>query len=227
MPQKKASVSENTVKVYELELRRRIFPELGDSLLTEITPAQITALFFRIRDAGYSPRTLGLERTILEMIFKSAVQDDLIEYSPMLKARYPKASKDTAQTEQQKPLAYTADELRRILDAVEQEPLLWRCVVFLISSTGIRRGEAAGLQWDCVDLATGQIIIRRNLQAHPGGVYVVTPKTGRERMVQVPPDVLTPFVSFGRSSLLQCAGAFARNTARSRCIHVLTPGILH
>ena len=190
MPQKKASVSENTVKIYELELRRRIFPELGDSLLTEITPAQITALFFKIRDAGYSPKTLGLERTILEMIFKSAVQDDLIEYSPMLKARYPKASKDTTQAEQQKPLAYTADELRRILDAVKQEPLLWRCVVLLIASTGIRRGEAAGLQWDCVDLATGQIIIRRNLQAHPGGVYVVTPKTGRERVVQVPPDVL-------------------------------------
>ena len=63
-------------------------------------------------------------------------------------------------------------------------------MVLLIASTGIRRGEAAGLQWDCVDLATGQITIRRNLQAHTGGVYVVTPKTGRERVVQVPADVL-------------------------------------
>lgn len=190
MPQKKASVSENTVKVYELELRRRIYPALGECLLTEITPAQITALFFKIHDAGYSPQTLHLERTILEMIFRSAMQDDLIEYSPMLKARYPKASKDTAQKEQEKPLAYTADELRKILAAIEQEPLLWRCVVLLIASTGIRRGEAAGLQWDCVDLATGQITIRRNLQARTGGVYVVTPKTGRERVVQVPADVL-------------------------------------
>lgn len=142
MPQKKASVSENTVKIYELELRRRIYPALGECLLTEITPAQITALFFQIHDAGYSPKTLGLERTILEMVFRSAMQDDLIEYSPMLKARYPKASKDTAQTEQEKPLAYTADELRKILAAIEQEPLLWRCVVLLIASTGIPQGRS-------------------------------------------------------------------------------------
>ncbi len=186
MPQKRASSAQNTVKTYESVLRLHILPELGDFLLTEVSSAQLTALFYDMQ-AEYSPNTLNLVRTVLGMVFKAAVQDDILDKDPMQKARFPKAPKDAAV---EKPLAYTADELRRILEAVRQEPLTWQALVLLMAGCGLRRGEALGLQWDCVGFETGLITVKRNLQPTTGGTYTVTPKSGRERVVQAPPALL-------------------------------------
>lgn len=187
LPQKRASSARNTMRVYESALRLHILPALGPSLLGEITPPMLTALFYNVQAEGYAEATQELVWIITGAIFEAAVQDGLLEHDPMKKARRPAASKDTKIERQE--LAYTADELQVIFQAIQREPLIWRALVLLLASTGIRRGEAAGLQWDCVNFDTGEIVIRRNLQPCKGGTYTTTPKTGRERAVLVPPDV--------------------------------------
>ena len=188
MPQKRATAARSSLRAYEVNLRLHVLPALGDSLLGEITPPMITALFYQLQAEGLADKTLNLIWNITGEIFSTAVQDEILDHSPMQKARRPAASKD-AKVDQDKK-AYTAEEMQRVLEAIGQEPLVWRALALLLTMTGLRRGEACGLQWDCVDFATGEITIKRNVQPCKGGVYVTTPKTGRERTVLAPPDVL-------------------------------------
>lgn len=188
MPQKRATAARSSLRAYEVNLRLHVLPALGDSLLGEITPPMITALFYQLQAEGLADKTLNLIWNITGEIFSTAVQDEILDHSPMQKARRPAASKD-AKVDQDKK-AYTAEEMLRVLEAIQQEPLVWRALALLLTMTGLRRGEACGLQWDCVDFATGEITIKRNVQPCKGGVYVTTPKTGRERTVLAPPDVL-------------------------------------
>lgn len=188
MPQKRATAARSSLRAYEVNLRLHVLPALGDSLLGEITPPMITALFYQLQAEGLADKTLNLIWNITGEIFSTAVQDEILDHSPMQKARRPAASKD-AKVDQDKK-AYTAEEMLRVLEAIGQEPLVWRALALLLTMTGLRRGEACGLQWDCVDFATGEITIKRNVQPCKGGVYVTTPKTGRERTVLAPPDVL-------------------------------------
>ncbi len=108
----------------------------------------------------------------------------------MLKVSRPKPRKDEhAQEEGDK--AYTVSELRHILECLENEPLKWQAYISLVADTGIRRGEACGLQWSDVDFKSGTITIRRNLQyTVSAGIYETSPKNGKARKVDIGPDML-------------------------------------
>lgn len=55
--------------------------------------------------------------------------------------------------------------------------------------TGIRRGEACGLNWSDVDFNTLTVTVRRNLQYTPSaGVYEAAPKNGKARVVDIGAD---------------------------------------
>ena len=96
---------------------------------------------------------------------------------------------ETAQDESDK--AYTVQQLAYILQCLENESLKWQTYINLVADTGIRRGEACGLEWSDIDWTKGTITIRRNAQYTPtAGVYVTSPKNGKSRTVDVGPDVL-------------------------------------
>ncbi len=74
---------------------------------------------------------------------------------------------------------------------MKTDPLMWQCVVHLMISTGMRRGEVMGLKWDSIDFAKKEINVCNNLQYHPKhGVYDETPKNGRDRKIGVPDEVI-------------------------------------
>ena len=208
IPQKAASSSRNTIRLYESMLRLHILPELGPALLNEITPPTLTALFYKIQTEGYSAATQRLVWIITETILEAATDDGAIKENPMEKARRPAVSKDDKV--EGKELAYTAEELQAIFQAIQQEPLVWQALVLLLAYTGIRRGEAAGLQWDCVNLETGEIMIRRNLQPCKGGTYITTPKSGRARVVIAPPEVLDLLRQIRQAQPVTVRWVFAR-----------------
>ena len=99
----------------------------------------------------------------------------------------------------------TVEELQAVLDALNEEPLKWRVLVYVLIDTGIRRGECCGLKWEDVDLEAQVITIRRNLCYIPArGVYVDTPKSGRIREVDIGPET----TALLRSLKEQSAGEF-------------------
>lgn len=190
MPMKELSFSENARSNYCMTLNKHIYPTLGSFLMEEITPAMITALLTDIQRNGAKQATLAKVYLILNGIFKMAYIDSSIPANPMWKVERPKPRKDEAVKEETEK-AYTVQELQTIFQCLESEPLKWRCLVYLLFDTGIRRGEACGLQWSDIDFAKSCITIRHNLQYSPAkGVYMATTKNGKVRTVDIGRDTL-------------------------------------
>ncbi len=54
---------------------------------------------------------------------------------------------------------YNAEELNRLIQSAE--PGFNRTLIFTVAMTGMRHGEALGLQWGDIDLSAGKITVRR------------------------------------------------------------------
>jgi integrase len=67
----------------------------------------------------------------------------------------------------------------------------WGTMVAFIAWTGCRRGEAAGLRWDDVDLKGASVLIARSVAAVPGGSEVKGTKTGDRRRIAIGPRMVT------------------------------------
>lgn len=190
MPTKAATFSENSRSSYQRNLDVHILPVLGDFLMVDITPAMISKLLLDFQKSGHAHASAVKLHNILNGIFQMAFLDDTIKANPMLKVRRPAPRKDeTAQDESEK--AYTVQQLRYILQCLENESLKWQTYINLVVDTGIRRGEACALEWADIDWTKGTITIRRNCQYTPqAGVYITSPKNGKSRTVDIGPDVM-------------------------------------
>lgn len=190
MPTKEATFSENARSNYRMFLDKHIYPVLGDTLLTEITPAMVTKLLVDFQRAGYAHATTVKLYNILNGVFEMAFLDDSVPINPMLKVKRPAPRKDEAPKDESEK-ALTVKELRYVLVCVENEPLKWQAYVNLAADTGLRRGECCGLQWADINFKDGSITVRRNLQYTASvGVYETSPKNGKSRTVDVGGDVL-------------------------------------
>lgn len=190
MPTKETTFSENSRSSYRQCLNKHILPVLGDQLLKDITPAMITKLLVAFQKSGKAHSSAVKLYNILNVIFKMAFLDESIHQNPMLRVQRPKPRKDEhIQEESEK--AYTVQQLRYILQCLQNEPLKWKVFINLVADTGIRRGEACGLQWSDIDFKNKFIKIQRNLQYTPAaGVYETSPKNGKARVVDIGQEIL-------------------------------------
>ena len=189
MPAKTVTLSENSRCSYQGCLDRWIYPALGEQKLPDISPADVTALLLQLQAQGKAHSSVVKCYVILSGLFKMAYLSDMIPRNPMDKAERPKPRKDEVQGQEIE--AYTAGEVRYILDCLKEEPLKWQVFLRLLIDTGIRRGECGGLQWRDIDFQKSSITICRNLCYTPQkGVYLDTPKNGHTRIVDIDPEII-------------------------------------
>lgn len=87
--------------------------------------------------------------------------------------------------------ALSPDQAREFFSLLETCPLDFRCMLSLLITTGIRRGELMGLQWGEIDFKRSLLSVNRNVTYTPAsGIVVDTPKTECS-VRQIP---LMPFV---------------------------------
>ena len=56
--------------------------------------------------------------------------------------------------------------------------------------TGMRQGELLGLAWEAVDFKTGCITVKQQLQRKDGEYFLLTPKSGKPRIIFPAPVVM-------------------------------------
>lgn len=189
LPEKTLSLSEKSRDSYTQLLEDHVYNALGESMINEVSPAQLKALFMQLRsEMAYS--SVVKIYAVTNELFKYAMMDDTIKLNPMDKVSRPKQSKDDEVNES--ALFYTPDEVRYIISCLENEPLKWRVYVLLLVDTGCRRGEISGIRWKSIDFNSSTIMIDRNILYTPSkGIYVSTPKGRKRRIVDVSPEVLS------------------------------------
>ena len=192
MELKKRDKKISTVERYE-ELLERIYPEIGFLALAEISPEHLNRLYTKLAQPGVNkknPRHGLSSKTILEhhrvihLVFAQAYKEGLVPFNVADRATPPKTTRREAEF-------FEEGEVIKISEALQSQPLKWRCITMLMIYTGARRGEVMGLKWDCIDYEAGEIKIQRNLQYSPNvGIYVDTPKSGDSRTIAVDSEVL-------------------------------------
>ena len=87
---------------------------------------------------------------------------------------------------------FQPDEVARIRDALELEPIKWGTFVHMLLIASARRGEVLGLKWDNVDFDHNRIHICNSILYKPDiGVYEETPKAETSiRFVTLPLETM-------------------------------------
>lgn len=187
LPQKAITLAKRTITSYKWTFEKYIFPApIGSILMEEVTPAQINALLLSLQAQGQRHSSVVRLYAILGGFFKAAYLDDTIPRNPMDKVQRPAPRKDELRRDG--PEAYTEAELTYILECLQKAPLKWRALVSVLVDTGIRRGECCALKWSNINFKTGEVTVAGSLTYTPdAGVYLDTPKNGRERVVNISP----------------------------------------
>ncbi len=107
----------------------------------------------------------------LKYIFDYAVKLDYIPKNPVQKLAVPKLAK-------RKVNALTRAETQVFMQEIDKLPIMQKTMYSLLLTTGIRRGECFGLQWQDVDFVGGLIRIERNVTyTKLKGIVIGKPKT--------------------------------------------------
>jgi integrase len=133
-------------------LGKHILPALGAFRLKEFTHPMVQG-FLTLKAKRLSPQTVRHLRNALSAVFGHAKR------CGFWRGDLPTDYVRTPEVHEKKPRALSSDEVRRLLVCME-EP--WRTLALVMTSVGLRIGEALALDWQHVDLKTGVIHVRRN-----------------------------------------------------------------
>lgn len=167
----------------------RAEPYIGSLPLKSVTPRDLDSMYASMRSDGddnlagraYSGTTVQKTHAFLKMLFGKAVDYGYIDRNPCAKTDAPK--RDTKEK-----AALMADQAKKLVAAIREEPLAAKPVGILISLfCGLRLSEMLALTWD--DYSNGSISVTKSLAQDKQG-YKPT-KTGDTRDVPCPPPLIS------------------------------------
>lgn len=128
-------------------------------------------------EKNFAPQNVHHHYRTINMIFAFAMKQEIILKNPMDKVDKPRLQK-------KKVDALSEEEAKEFFAAIDKCPLDFRCLLYLLITTGMRRGECIGLKWRDVDETRSLIRIERNVTyTKKSGIVVNAPKTAASMRV--------------------------------------------
>ena len=180
----------STVKGYRAKVKKHIKPQLGDIPLGKLTTPEVQKFYNRLLkppdgSPGSSPKTIKNTHGVLSKAMSVAVVNGYIRRNPCQGVILPRMEKHEVE-----PL--TDDQVALLLQLGEKDEE-YGILLKVILLTGLRKAEALGITWDCVDFRRGVIRINKQLQKRPlkdGGVMFTSLKNGKGRVLKPAPYVM-------------------------------------
>lgn len=196
-----SNLAASTIETYSCALTRAS-GVLGNVKMEAITKGMIRKYIDDMQaDPRYKWNTVARHYAILKAVFLSAIDESVIDTSPMTELKRPRKPKDEKNNAQDK--AYSEEEVAYIIECLNNEPLQWKTLMMFMLDTGCRRGEVAGLKWESVNLETGETEICNNRQyTVEKGIYDTTPKSGKSRTLFLNPPVIQLMKAWKREQTL-------------------------
>jgi integrase len=168
------SLRASTYVSYEGVVRLHIVPELGPVTLEKLTVEHVSKLIAsKQREATLSARSVRYVLLVLRNALNKGVKWGLI-------GRNVASLVDPPRVQTNEVRVLSPDETKRLLRAAEGEAI--GPLVVLAVSTGLRLGEALGLQWTDIDLVRRQLRVTKSLHRVRGkGQVLLETKTRRSR----------------------------------------------
>jgi len=191
----KVKVSTIRVRLHEIS---RLTPYFEKLKMKNITRKQYQEALDELKSKGFSDNTLdGVHRTG-RMIFKKAIELNVIKNDPTQYAQVPKVQKTIDELEQEEEnVKYLEKEQLALflqiakVHGLDRDYLIFKTLAF----TGMRAGELCALKWRDIDFEQHTISITRTYYNPTNNTLeyqLLTPKTkSAKRTIEVDPDLLT------------------------------------
>ncbi len=156
----RGQVSLGTWASYRTDLQAHVIPRIGRVVLQDLTPEHLNRLYDDLEEHGgrkgngLAAKTVVNIHGIVHKALKDAVKKGFVPRNVADAVDAPRAARTRTQV-------WTVEQLRAFLRHVQSERLYagW----LLLATTGMRRGEVAGLCWPDLDLEAGKVRIEWTL----------------------------------------------------------------
>jgi hypothetical protein len=187
-----AELEDTTRRRYVGYIDRTITPAIGDVAADRLTPRTLEMLYGELRrcrvrcdgrplvahrsdDAEHDCAKAKCRAHVCRPVGRRAVGVDRVE---------PRTGRPAPEAEGARADPPSAPDAARLLDAAFEMDDDWGTLVWLVMTTGIRRGEVCALRWPHVDLDGETIAIRRAYTLHKGVGVEKDTKTHAEAVAQ-------------------------------------------
>lgn len=176
---KKGTIRKNTYILHEQNIKNHILPYFKNVQLDKLKPMMYQKFLNHLTEQGYSKRTVEIVHGTVYSAYEKAVTIGKVEKNPC-KGVTIKGEKK----EQGLQFIDSGDISRFLQEAYKYDYIYWIFFKVLIE-TGMRKGEAAALQWTDIDLKERTISINKTLdfQAKPDDELFGDTKTFNSRRI--------------------------------------------
>ena len=190
---KKLSLRPSTQSAYENVIYNHIIPEIGKIPLEKLNANDLEQFYARMKKggrlqykdtlgAGMSDRMVRACHAHCRSALEKAFEDGLVHTNVAVGCKIPPKKAKEMNT-------LTEDEMQRFLIQAKYDGYFEICLLAL--TTGMRRGEIMGLQWQDLDFNTGMLEIKRQAYFLNGRMQTNEPKTKSSiRTIKLPEAVL-------------------------------------
>lgn len=184
-----SALKEYTVKQYKDIYERRLKPFFGNMKLNNINALDVrhwlTKMARTDKPGELKENSKGVYFRTLSSMLGVAFRWELIDENPCRRVRTPRSKQSTVKALQLSDF----DKLFSKIDSYPDPRAV--LLIYLLSSTGIREGEAAGLKWQDVDYENRTIRIEREAVYIPKiGLRITSPKSSTSTREVCIPDLL-------------------------------------
>lgn len=168
------ALADSTMESREAVVRLHLVPLLGRTPLDKLTTNAIEAAYSRVAERS-GPGAAEKAASVLHKALADARRRGLIGHNPATDARAPHPRR--------KPEPQISeDDLRRIIAAADAEGV--GALIYLLASSGARRGEVLAAEWSAFDSEAATIRIDRSLAYVHGRIIIGPAKTaGSNRLI--------------------------------------------
>jgi integrase len=200
-----------TMRNYSDVVRRNIVPLIGDKKLAKLTISGVES-FMDDLTKSRKPGAAIQARWVLGAVIKLAMRDGKVRQNVARETEVPQGSrKRTHEIGDKTP---TAEEVNLLLDNAHGR---FRMMILTMALTGLRSGEARGLEWDWIDFDTGMLRVR---QAADFWSNVGDPKTDKARRDIPTPDELRRELKEWRLVCPRAGGLKGLGTTEAKALQI-------
>ncbi|MEC1021740.1 site-specific integrase [Bacillus paralicheniformis] len=156
---KKGTVRKNTYQLHERNIKNHILPYFKNAKVTDVKPIMYQKFLNHLTDQGYSKRTVEIIHGTMFNAFNKAVIIGKLEKNPCYGATIANKKKKKKES-----LEYMiSDDIPRFLQEAYRYNYIYYIFFRTLIETGMRKGEAAALQWSDINLRDNYIDIKKTL----------------------------------------------------------------
>ena len=159
----KTELKESTQDSYNEILENHLIPYFGSMPINEITPDKVKSFLNQKIQSDYAIATVRLLKSYLSSIMAEALESKKITSNPVhnLGRRFNRTLRPKNKSEDDLINSLTDEELKLLLDTVQEHFPAHYTLFLLLARTGVRIGEALGLKWGDIDFQGRFIDVKR------------------------------------------------------------------